>query len=121
MIREKENDFAIRSDIPRKFTVMADFTADCFPLCIWAKGGGSSLDLWGFPEELCQRSREWLRRYFEDDPPPPGYTRERYNYEGRLITNEIKELLGEGYTISYRYILPWKDDCGDIVWEEEVI
>lgn len=77
--------------------------------------------MWGFPEDLCEKSREWLRNYFEDELPPAGYTRKRYNDEGRELAKAIKALVGPDYKVTYRYILRYNKRSDDLVWKTEVI
>lgn len=97
---------------------MADFDPE---VCIWTNKGGSSLELLGFPPELCRRTEAWLKGYFEKPWEQQHLTRREFNAEGRSIAETIKRLLGHDYTVIYRYILPRSDDCGELTWEEEVV
>ena len=93
---------------------MADFGIGC---CLWAKDGGSRLDLWGFPRELCDRAERWLRNYFEDRQSPIGQTREQYYREGLEIATEVKRILGPAYAIKYRFISARSVSKQGLQWE----
>jgi len=103
--------------LPPEVLLMADHVGKGSSCCLWLPEGGSGLDEWGFPEELCARSARWLANYFEDEPSPAGQTRAEYNAEGLRLARDVKAFLGPSHRVAYRFISGEVTEGGPVRWE----
>ena len=100
----------------QKLIVMADYSFG-----LLTDGYSYDPELLGLPSELCVRFKEWLKLYREPDQVPADYDRAGYNYQGRLLAEEIAVALKESHHIVYRYLLPLKHSNDEWQWGEEQI
>ena len=104
-------------ELPPEIIVMADYVGLGSPCCLWLPEGGSGLDEWGCPDELCARAAHWLAKYFEDEPSPAGQTRAEYNAEGLRLAEDVKAFLGPSHRVAYRFISGEVTEGDPIRWE----